>query len=169
MDNTGKPGILPSMEQLAWIESTGFSIWIREAGLGFPFFGILTAHTIGMGVLFGTGAAIALRVLGFAPGISLQLLPKLMPIMYVALVVTVISGLLLLTAYPSKALTNPIFYVKLAFAASAFLLNRTLARGPSSRTLARFSNPAAILSLVLWVSTVTLGKLLEYSYTVLLI
>jgi len=149
------------MEQLAWIESSAFSVWLREAWWGIPLFGSLTIHTIGMGLLFGAGAAVALRNLGFAPGISLQLLPRLIPVMHVALFVTVASGVLLLIAYPSKALTNPLFYVKLALATAALLLSRRLTHG--------LPKPAAVLALLLWGATVTAGKFLEYTYKVLLL
>jgi hypothetical protein len=149
------------MEQLAWIESSALSVWLREAWWGIPMFGTLTIHTIGMGLLVGIGAAIALRILGFAPGISLQLLPRLMPVMHVALFVTIVSGVLLLIAYPTKALTNPLLYVKLAFAVAALLLSRRLTHG--------LAKPAAVISLLLWGATLAAGKFLEYTYKVVLL
>jgi len=149
------------MEQLAWIESSAFSVWLREAWWGIPLFGSLTIHTIGMGLLSGTGVTVALRNLGFAPGISLQRLPSLMAVMHVALCITIVSGLLLLIAYPAKALTNPLFYVKLAFATAALMLSRRLTHG--------LPKPAAMLALLLWCATVTTGKFLEYTYKVVLL
>ncbi|HTB13071.1 MAG TPA: hypothetical protein VK752_15925, partial [Bryobacteraceae bacterium] len=39
-----------------------------------------------------------------------------------------VSGVLLLIAYPTKALTNPVFYVKLSFIALALVGIRYIAR-----------------------------------------
>ena len=56
---------------LAWIEDSELSNWIRGSDSLFAFPAIITLHTIGMGLLAG-GTAIALRLLGFAPGMPLQ-------------------------------------------------------------------------------------------------
>jgi hypothetical protein len=52
-----------------WLESSAFSVWIRESDSLFAFPGILAAHTIGPGLLAGLSGAFALRVLGVAKGI----------------------------------------------------------------------------------------------------
>src|SRR5436309_12171806 len=97
----------------SWIETSALSSWIRESPSlwAFPF--ILILHTVGMGFLVGPNVAMDLRILGFAPRIPLSLFEKFFGVMKVAFVINVISGVLLLIAYPTKALTNPLFYVKL--------------------------------------------------------
>src|SRR5881409_496416 len=98
---------------LGWVEQTQLSVWLRESPslLAFPF--VLILHTVGMGFLVGTNVAMDLRILGFAPRVPLSLLQKFFPVMGLGFFVNAVSGLLLLIAYPTKALTNPLFYTKL--------------------------------------------------------
>ena len=98
---------------LAFIENGALSTFIRETPTVFVFPAILTLHTIGMGVLAGGSIAIDLRILGFAPKMALAPIGRFFPVLWLALVVNALSGILLLIAYPTKALTNPLFYVKL--------------------------------------------------------
>jgi hypothetical protein len=44
---------------------------------------------------------------------------RFLPLLWLAFAINVISGILLLIAYPTKALTNPLFYVKLCLVALA--------------------------------------------------
>src|SRR5688572_6882051 len=111
-----------------WLESTALSLWIVESPSLFAFPGILAAHTVGLGLLAGLSAALDLRLLGAAPGIPASAFSRFRPVMWFGLWVNVLSGLLLLLAYPTKALTNPVFYLKLALIAAALLMLRTLLR-----------------------------------------
>lgn len=154
------------MEQLIWIERSAFSVWTRESS--WALFAFLAVHTISMGFALGTGVAINLRVLGVASRVPLSQLPRLMPLMYAALVVVLISGVLLVIAYPAKALTNPLFYVKLIVLIVAVLLTRRLTRFSEGTGAApNRSKFTAILCLLLWATGLTAGKYLEYTYKVL--
>ena len=55
---------------LLWLESTEFSTWVRESPSVFAFPAILSCHTVGMGLVAGINAALALRILGVGPGIA---------------------------------------------------------------------------------------------------
>jgi len=91
-------------------------MWVRGPSLlVFPL--IVSAHTLGMGFLAGTSAGIDFRILGVAKRVPLSALQKFYPIMWAALTVNFISGTLLLIGYPWKAVTNPVFYVKLSMIA----------------------------------------------------
>src|SRR5262249_27001369 len=120
----------------AWIESSWLSDWIRgsESLLAFP--GIITLHALGLGILAGGSAAIDVRVLGFAPGISLKAMARFLPVLWTAFVLNAISGTLLLIAYPTKALTNWLFYVKLGLVALAvgliYRIGVTVLRAPGA-------------------------------------
>ena len=114
-----------------WVEHSAVSTWIRESPSVFAFPSILTLHTLGMGFLAGTNAAMDLRILGFAPSLPLAPMERLFRLMWFAFCVSAASGIGLLIAYPTKALTNPLFYVKLLFVA--------LAVPPVSRQRARSS------------------------------
>lgn len=163
------------MQSLAWLESTGLSVWIRESPslLAFPF--ILYLHTLGLALLAGTSTALALWLLTFGDRYPLASLRGLFLVMWLGFGINAISGVLLLVAYPAKALTNPVFYIKLAavFAAVGVLqrLETTTFRGPQAAT-AHAIGPSVKRSayslLALWgVATLT-GRFLAYTYSVLL-
>jgi len=160
------------MEYLVWLEGTAFSVWMRESGLAF--FSGLILHALGMGFLVGVHVVTDLRVLGVAPGVPLPLMKRFRPVAGVALAVVIASGVLLLVAYPAKALTNPVFYVKLAAVAAALLVGRSLARGILSDAVHHGGRPPgsagalAMLSIALWVTAITSGRFLAYTYNVLM-
>ena len=160
------------MEHLAAFEATAFSTWMRESG--FAFFSTLILHAIGMGFIAGVHAATDLRVLGVAPRVPLSMMSRFRPVGRMALVVVSLSGVLLLVAYPTKALTNPVFYVKLLAAGTALLVGRSLARRVLDDTtydagaVPSRARALAALSLVLWVTVITTGRLLAYTYNILM-
>jgi hypothetical protein len=154
-----------------WIEQGALSTFLRESLYAFPL--VVVLHTLGMGVLAGGGAMIDLRLLGLARGVPIAPLRRFLPLLWAALAVNTASGLLLLAAYPTKALTNPVFYLKLALLAGAvwtlFAL-RADALSPSAPEIASArSRRLAALSLVLWAATITAGRLLAYTHTRVLV
>ena len=160
----------------AWVEQTAFSVYVRESqSVAFGFPGILVLHTIGMGLLAGACAIVDLRILGIAPGVPLSAMEKFSPVMKIGFYVNAVSGVALLIGYPTKALTNPLFYIKLGLIASAVIemqmvfkqvvRNRALEYGgiPSKgRTL-------AWVSLLLWAGAITSGRFLAYTYSRLMV
>lgn len=147
-----------------WIESTAISVWIGESESVFVFPAILVVHTLGMAMLAGISTVMDLRLLGFARQIPPKRLGQFWPVFRAGFALTVASGIVLLIAYPTKALTNPVFYLKLACVGigvwTAFQLRRDLAVETTATVRRR-----AVLSLVAWTLAVTLGRLLEYTYT----
>jgi hypothetical protein len=158
-----------------WIEETALSVWIRESPSLLAFPGILSAHAIGMGLAAGINAVFALHILGVAAGVPTRELRRFVPIMWFGFWLNAISGLLLLIAYPTKALTNPVFYVKLALIALAlwmFLFMRRRVFGATAPLDGRSIEgraPAALnlgaaAALASWAGAVTAGRLLAYTY-----
>ena len=157
------------MDILIWFEQSAFGSWLRESPSMWAFPLPLTLHAFGMAFLVGTNAAIDVRILGFAQSIPLRSLDRVFPVMWFGLVVNVLSGIALLIAYPIKAFTNPVFYLKLVLIAVALILLRQL------RTHIRNSDSDGLVpkkvkimagtSLVLWASATTAGRLLAYTYS----
>jgi hypothetical protein len=85
--------------------------------------------------------------------------------------VNAFSGVLLLIAYPTKALTNPLFYLKLTLIALALGLGQKIRGHLLSGAVAagvRAPKPLKVLaavSLVLWVISITAGRFLAYTCT----
>jgi hypothetical protein len=105
------PNVLLHIGQ--WIESTAFSDWIKSSPslLAFPF--LLVLHAWGMDCSPELNAAMDLRILGFAPRVPLSAMVKFYPVMWIGFVINAISVCFSLLD-THKALTNPVFYLKLA-------------------------------------------------------
>jgi len=90
----------------------------------------------------------------------------------------VVWAVLLLIGYPTKALTNPVFYLKLTLIAVAMVLLVRISRqvfatgspasssplGPLDQPISSRLRNLAIASLICWSGAITAGRLLAYTY-----
>jgi len=157
------------MHLLQAIQDSAFSTWMRESD--WAIFAFLIVHTLGMGVLVGTGVIVNLRIMGAVRQLPLSRLARLLPLMWIGLAVAICSGVLLVIGYPAKALTNPWFYVKLTLLASAIVLTRIFSTRvlTDSVTTPRWAKVAALACTALWLCGLTAGKFLPYTNRVLLL
>jgi hypothetical protein len=152
-----------------WLETTPLSVWLRESPsiMVFPF--VLILHTVGLAFLVGANVAFDVRVLGLARGVPLMSMRRYYRSMWAGFWVNAFSGVLLLIAYPTKALTNPLFYVKLSLITLALLVGQRIRRYMMSGVVAagvRAPRPLKILatvSLMLWLISITAGRFLAYT------
>jgi hypothetical protein len=157
------------------LESSALSTWIRESPSLLALPGILTLHTLAMGFLAGTSLVIALRLLGVARAIPVSAMERFFPIVWLSFWINAVTGVLLLLAYPTKALTNPLFYIKLAIIAASLALIPRLRHivvtgdGADEGRVSRKTALLAITSVVLWAAAITVGRLLPYTYHRLLV
>jgi uncharacterized membrane protein len=154
---------------LFWLEHTPYSLWVRESITlwAFPF--MLILHAIGMGFLAGIHTSMSLRILGVAKGIPPKAMQSYFPFLWLGLVINVFSGVSLLIAYPTKALTNPLFYLKLALIAAALYTLRWTQKNVLSRdTWPPATAWVATLSIVFWLGAIFAGRLLAYTYSKLM-
>ena len=101
-----------------------------------------------------------------------------LPILWGGFWLNAVSGVLLLIGYPTKALTNPVFYLKLTLIAVAMVLLVRISRLvfatgrggsfdppdlPNQQISSKLRN-LAIASLVCWAGAITAGRLLAYTY-----
>ena len=157
---------------LGWIEGSALAIWVRGESVGteFVFPIIVTLHTIGMGFLAGGSVAIDLRILGVAPNIPLKPMARFLLLLWLAFAVNAVSGIPLLTAYPTKALTNPVFYVKVCLIALAVWLVHRIgtvvlrASDVDQKPLDAKAKMLAAASLASWIALITAGRLLAYTH-----
>ncbi len=138
----------------SWIEATALSSWIRESPSlwAFPF--ILILHTVGLAFLVGTNVALDARLLGLGRGVPLSSMNPFFHVMWLGFWVNAFSGVLLLVAYPTKAMTNPLFYVKLGLIATGLVetqwIRRRLLREPELGAIPTDLKLLAGTSLVCW-------------------
>lgn len=156
-----------------WLETTPFSMWVRDSPSVFAFPAILTLHTIGMGIVAGLSAAVDVRILGVAPGVPLTEAGRFRAFLWFGFWLNAVSGVVLLIGYPTKALTNPLFYIKLAFIAAGvavqLAIERRVLRNPTVDLdgIPRTARALAVASLVCWAGAIASGRFLAYTYTVL--
>jgi hypothetical protein len=157
------------MEFLVWLEQSRFSMWIKDPDtwIGYDFY--LSAHGVGMAILVGLSSAIALRILGVAPGVPLRPLDRVFPLLYAGFWINAVSGVVLLVIYPVMPVGNPVFYVKLACIAAAIVCIRRIRRHafgtPAFRGTTPVTGPARTLAAVLlgsWLCAITAGRLMAY-------
>jgi hypothetical protein len=116
---------------------------------------------------------IDLRILGVARDLPLSPLKELYGIIWCGFWIQLISGTFLLIAYPTKALTNVDFYIKLTLIALALTVMQMLKKrifSDSSLSEAAMmvrGKALATWSLIFWAGAVTAGRLLAYTYSYL--
>ena len=155
----------------SWIETTSLSTWLRESPSLWVFPFVLILHTVGLAFLVGANVALDLRVLGLAKGVPLRALERYFLVMWAGFWVNAFSGVALLIAYPTKALTNPLFYIKLALIFGGILLARKLHEHmrelpmPDAGFLPPRLKTLATASLVCWAASIAAGRFLAYTYS----
>lgn len=155
----------------AFIEQSALSEWVRGSDCVCAFPTIVTLHNIGMAFLAGGGIAIDLRIIGFASGIPLRPMASFMPLMWLAFGLSATTGILLLIGYPTKALTNPLFYIKLTLVMLAVGLVYRIAADVlraaevDGNSLAANAKALAIASLAAWLALIAAGRYLAYTHT----
>ena len=154
------------MAFFTWLEESAFSMWVKDPDTLFGYDLFLTSHAIGMALLVGFSAAVALRVLGFAPGIPLKPMEQFFPILYLGFWINALSGFVLFVIYPTKPITNPVFYTKMAFIVAAVLCIRRLRQAVFLRGGDAVVTPRArVLAgglLFIWLGAITAGRLMAY-------
>jgi hypothetical protein len=156
---------------LASIERTPVSVFVREDY--YAYFVLLIFHAWGMAFFVGAGLAISLRVLGVAGGAPMERFAGFFPAMWLGAALAIPSGIGLLLGYPAKTLTNWIFPLKLAFLATAAWLVWRATRQAFPLAAQRQAIPAAAkaqagAAIALFLAGVAAGKLLLYTYHILL-
>ena len=157
------------MHFLTWLEQSGFSTWIRESPSVWAYPTVLFMHTLGLGFLVGGSMVLDLRALGFSDRLPLEPMKKFIPLMWFGLIVNALSGVVLVMIDATSMLSNPLFYIKLAFIALALVSGRLLAnqvfREPGSTIVSTSSKVLAGASLVFWLAAITAGRLTAYIFS----
>lgn len=153
------------------VEESGLSVWIRDSPSLFAYWFILSFHALGMGMAVGASVVIDFRILGIARDLPLSPLKGLYRIIWAGFWLQVVTGILLLIAYPTKALTNPDFYIKLTLIGIAIAVMKKIQwrvfndSSLTEQAMMLKGKSLAVWSLVLWLGVVTAGRLLAYTFT----
>lgn len=153
-----------------WLGNTPWSIALHESR--YAFLVVLAVHVLTLTVFVGTALMIDLRILGAAltrVPVS-EVMSRLTPWSGAGLAVMIASGTLLFYAAPLVRYENVFFRLKMAALALAlanvWLFHRTAYRHVATWDLDRVPPPAArlaaVVSLVLWASIITAGRMMAY-------
>ena len=158
------------MQSLAILEETALSIWLRESGAAF--FSSVTLHSLSMALVVGINFAIAFRLIGIVPTFDLKPFLKFYRLHWVAVIVIFLSGLALLLAYPAKALTNPVFYLKFSLLTIGLIISAWLQNQIQTHKIPDIAQHKffwiAVASILIWIGTITAGRFLAYTNSILL-
>lgn len=159
----------PAPGWAGWLEGTALAVIMRQSAWLYPITEI--AHIVGFAVLVGAAVMFDLRLLGVSRGLPVVGMARhLLPWARASLALVVPSGLMMFTAHANEFAGNPVFRVKLALIAAAGL-NAAVFHRWSFSSVARWDREAAapwpakasaVLSLVLWPSVISCGRLLAY-------
>lgn len=161
------------MQFFVWLEQTPISVWVRESPSlwAFPF--VLYLHTLGLAVVAGLSVTLNVFTLKFPDRLALPALEQFFPAIWLGFTVNLVSGVLLLLAYPTKALTNPLFYLKLALIAAAmvqieWLRLRVFTAADRQAAADSRVKMTATAALICWAGAIVTGRLLAYTYRYLM-
>ena len=151
------------------IQSIEFLTAFSESVLAYPI--VLSIHLTCIAVFGGMILMTNLRLLGLNfMGLTITEMVRKRPWKRLGLIVMIATGLLLATCEAEKYAPNPFFWTKmvilgligvhsLIFRPLVYNQTKELDRSPVIPTTAKV---AAILSLVLWTSMFTMGRLIAY-------
>jgi hypothetical protein len=166
------------LEFFAWLQDLPISEWVQTSDYGFPL--LLAAHSIGLAGVVGILIILNLRVLGYAEGIPLAALSRLMLVAWLGFIINALSGLLLFMANATRLVTNWEFIVKMSAVLLGGILTwmlwRTLKRrdgekivaersdsaGPMTYTITRSAQIVARISLGVWFAAILFGRIIAY-------
>jgi hypothetical protein len=155
------------------LENTGISLFIRESDSLLSFPTILTTHAFGYCFILATNVIVSARMLGFATSIPLKPLRKLFPVMWAGLILTTITGLMLVMAAAQKRVPNPILWVKMILLAVAtpmmWKFQMKVFEDPSvdENNIPASARTIAACQIALWLLIMISGRLIPYSATIL--
>jgi hypothetical protein len=154
---------------LDWVGQTRFSLYFGEAAWAIPT--IQAVHIMAIAVVLFSGLWLDMRVLGVVGrGQSfLALSRRFAPWIWWGVLVLALTGVLLMIAEPTRAITNSYFQIKMALLAVVAALTWAMAAGakaeaplwtaPETRLLPKL---VAVISLLLWAAIVTAGRWIAY-------
>jgi hypothetical protein len=153
------------------LNESAVTIWLNSQLWGFPIAEIF--HIVMTGGFFGGIAMLDLRLLGVHRAVSSVMLMKhILPCLWWLFFGVVISGGILFLFMPLEYSGNPAFLLKLGLIAlgglNALFMHVVLLRSQyvwDSHNAVPFSvKMAALVSLAIWIGTLSCGRLIAYYY-----
>lgn len=155
-----------------WIAATSLSRWLQNHPWIVPT--SQSIHILMISIVFGCAVIINLRLLGVGvSGRSISTLVRtLVPWMYFALLVLLITGTLQTITEPVRQFVAPAFWWKMLMIVVVVCLTRWLAHSVRSNvakwdaigTRPRAGRLIALVSLALWIGIIYCGRFIAYTW-----
>ena len=150
---------------LSLLENSQYAVWIRNEIWGWPL--VLTIHVFGTALVVGFILIISLRVLGFFKIIPYSSLRRMLPLVWLGIVLQLASGAVLWMAKPTQYVTDTAFVLKSALVLLGIILTiafqatvgREAAAWESSGTASARATGLVAATLVVWCVVLVMGRL----------
>ena len=152
---------------LDWIAATDYATWVRQSW-GWAL--ALTLHAFGNAIVVGLIFIIALRLFGFFRSLPYTSLNRLLPVLWIGLVLQVFSGTTLWVSKPARYLSDGMFQWKFAFVVFAVvvtiffhqMLRRETPNWQSNGTASVQAKRFVTVTALLWAAVLVAGRLTAY-------
>ena len=149
-----------------WLQSLPSSVWISQSESIWAYPLVLFLHSVGMALSAGSAFVVCLRLLGIARHLPVSSLRVLFRIFWGGFYLNLVTGSLLFAAAAATTGYIPIYYVKLILIFFGMILSIPLRRfvdgkGSDGGISARIRTLAAV-SVAIWTSVITTGRLIAY-------
>lgn len=147
---------------LEWIEASAIATFLRRSVWVYPLVNAL--HIFGLGALVTSALVMDARILGLSKRLSItDVVSLLRPIAFGAAGLAVVTGALLFSVKPHEYAESPVFLTKMALLALA-LTNAAFIVGARRHTQPdeALTRAMAILSVLLWLSVLSAGRLIAF-------
>jgi len=154
-----------------WLSQTPISLWIQGVSWVIP--AVQSVHILAITVVVGAVLMTDMKLLNIAGhGMTVSAMTKrFLPWMWVALIVLLVSGTILITAEPKRDLTNNIFRLKMILLIVAVTITAAFqevirrnadawGETPSKRWSARV---IAVTTLAIWIGIIMCGRWIAYA------
>jgi uncharacterized membrane-anchored protein len=151
---------------LKWLYDLPTGALMRDVAFMFPM--METLHFLGLSTLVGSIAIVDLRILGVGRAMPFEPMLRLIPLAIAGLVINIVSGFFMFTTDPYMYWPNPAFRIKMVLvliaAANAlwfmYAEQRKIAALDSEKRPDTSVRIVALISIILWVLIILLGRLL---------
>lgn len=157
------------MEFLVWLSRSPLGAWVSENQL--VYYGLLSGHAIGMGIVVGVVYMLGARVLGFSRGLPLEVFDRLYGLAWAGFWLNFTTGTVLFAANGNHLVENPPFLLKLTFiglgGVSLWALTRTLRAEPGAlaagASASSRAKTIAFVAISLWTAAIVSGRIIAYT------
>jgi len=155
------------VELALWISDTSLSMWIVTHFWAIPI--IQVFHILAIAASFASILMINARMFGIAGSSSMaDTANRYIRVLWWALVVLIISGLLMIAGEPVRELINPFFWIKMVLVVFGILITIWFHKGvlkhvAAGRDIVATDKATAVFLVILWMMIMYCGRFIAYA------